>query len=320
MAFSTTNPTTTAQTAADLQTYFSRALLKQAKYKVVLDQFGYNENIPAASSKTISFTQYSDLIPLTAANLNGSEGVAPNDTALTTTAITAVVDQAGAFVTLTDLAKLTPKHPVMQKTIELLGVQGARTYDNLVFNAISAGTGVFYPASGAAVSRATLTATSYLTFPDILKGVVNLRKNGAMEFDDGNFVFVCDPQVEGDLLQDTTLQNVAYRQQPTNHNNELYKGAIMTFGGVTLVRSNQMSSNAVANTGTGGTLTAHISFLFGQNAYAVTNLQNMQTYTQAPGTVADPLEQRMTVGWKFAFKAVVLNQNFFYRFESTSRY
>lgn len=317
-SFTTTNPTSTAQTAADLQTYFSKALLKQAKYKTVLDQFGYNENIPSASSKTISFTQYSDLAPLTAANLNASEGVAPNDTALTTTAITAVVDQAGAFVTLTDLAKLTAKHPVMQKTIELLGVQGARSYDNLIFNAVSAGTGVFY--AGGVVSRATLASTSYLTFQDVLKGVVNLRKNGAMEFDDGNFVLVVTPQVEGDLLQDATLQNVAYRQQPTNHNNELYKGAIMTFGGVTIVRSNQLAANVVLNTGTGGTLTAHICFLFGQNAYAVTNLQNMQTYTQAPGGIADPLEQRMTVGWKFAFKSVILNNNFMYRFESVSRY
>ena len=318
MPFTSTNPTSTVQVAADLQTYFSKALLKQAKYKTVLDQFGYNENIPSASSKTISFTQYSDLAPLTAANLNASEGVAPNDTALTTTAITAVVDQAGAYVTLTDLAKLTPKHPVMQKTIELLGVQGARSYDNLIFNAISTGTGVFY--AGGVASRALLTSTSYLTFQDVLKGVVNLRKNGAFEFDDGNFVLVVTPQQEGDLLQDPMLQNVAYRQQPNSHTNELYKGAIMTFGGVTLVRSNQLAANVVANTGVGGTLTAHIAFLFGINAYAVTNLQNMQTYTQAPGSIADPLEQRMTVGWKFAFKAVVLNQNFFYRFESVSRY
>jgi len=316
--YTTTNPTATTQVAADLQTYFSKALLKQAKFKTVLDQFGYNENIPSASSKTISFTQYSDLAPLTTANLNASEGVSPNDTALTTTAITAVVDQAGAFVTLTDLAKLTPKHPVMQKTIELLGVQGARSYDNLIFNAISAGTGVYYP--GAVASRATLTTSSYLTFQDVLKGVVNLRKNGASEFDDGNFVLVVTPQVEGDLLQDTQLQNVVYRQQPNSHNNELYKGAIVTFGGVTIVRSNQLASNVILNTGVGSNQTAHVSFLFGQNAYAVTNLQNMQTYTQQPGGIADPLEQRMTVGWKFAFKSVVLNQNFFYRFESISRY
>ncbi len=308
--------TSTTQLAADLQTYFSKALLKQAKYKTVLDQFGYVENIPSNSSKTISFTQYADLAPVAA--VISTEGPPPTDTQLSTTAITATVDQLGAYVTLTDLAKLTPKHPVMQKTLELLGTQGARTYDNFVFAAISAGTSVYYP--GAVASRATLTSTSYLTFSDVLKGVANLRTNGAQEFDDGNFVLVVDPKVEMDLVQDSTLQNVAYRQQPNNHNNELYKGAITTFAGVTIVRSNQLDFNKIPNTGTGGTLTAHVSFLFGQNGYAVSNLQSMQTYTQGPGSVSDPLEQRMTVGWKFAFKSVILNNNFMARFESVSRY
>lgn len=307
--------TTTTQLSADLQTYFSKALLKQAKYKTVLDQFGYVENIPSNSSKTISFTQYSDLTPVTTPL---TEGTAPTDTQLATTAITAVIDQVGAFVTLTDLAKLTPKHPVMQKTLELLGVQGARSYDNLIFNAISAGTGVYYP--GAVASRATLTSTSYLDMATVMKAVANLRATGAFEFDDGNFVCVIDSKVEFDLLQDTLLQNVAYRQQPNSKQNELYKGAVTVFGGVTFVRSNQLINYAIANTGTGGTLTAHVSFVFGQNAYAVTNLQNMQTYTQGPGSVSDPLEQKMTVGWKFGFKSVILNNNFMARIESVSRY
>jgi N4-gp56 family major capsid protein len=308
--------TTSSTLAADLQTYFSKALLKQAKYKVVLDQFGYNENIPSNSSKTISFTQYSDLTPVSSVL---TEGTAPTDTQLASTAITATIDQLGAYVTLTDLAKLTPKHPVMQKTLELLGVQGARSYDNYVFNAISAGTNVFY--AGGVASRATLTSTSYLTFADIFKSLATLRSNGAYEFDDGNFVLVVDPKVELDLLQDTTFQNVVYRQQPNNpKQNELYKGSIATFGGITLVRSNQLISDVVNNTGVGGTLTAHMSFVFGQNAYAVTNLQNMQTYTQGPGSVSDPLEQKMTVGWKLGFKAVILNQSFMCRLESVSRY
>lgn len=308
--------TSTTQLAADLQTYFSKALLKQAKYKTVLDQFGYTENLPSNSSKTISFTQYADLTPVAA--VIGTEGTPPTDTQLATTAITATVDQLGAFVTLTDLAKLTPKHPVMQKTLELLGVQGARTYDNFVFAAISAGTAVYYP--GAIASRATLTTTSYMDFATVFKAVANLRSNGASEFNDGNFVLVVDPKVEMDLLQDTTFQNVVYRQQPDSHGNELYKGAITTFAGVTIVRSNQLISDAIANTGVGSNQTAHVSFVFGQNGYATTNLQNMQTYTQSPGGVSDPLEQKMTVGWKFAFKAVILNNNFMARIETISRY
>lgn len=307
--------TTSTQLSADLQTYFSKVLLKQAQYKTILDQFGYTENIPNNSSKTISFTQYTDLTPVSSVL---TEGTAPTDTQLATTAITATIDQLGAFVTLTDLAKLTPKHPVMQKTLELLGVQGARTYDNYIFNAISVGTAVYY--AGGVSSRATLVATSYLTFADVFKAVANQRQNGAQEFDDGNFVLAIDPKVELDLLQDTTFQNVVYRQQPENPGkNELYKGKIVTFGGVTVVRSNQLGNNTVT-AGSGGTLTGHLSFVFGQNSYAVTNLQNMQTYTQGPGSVADPLEQKMTVGWKFGFKSVILNNNFYSRLESVSRY
>lgn len=307
--------TTSSTLSADLQTYFSKALLKQAKYTTVLDQFGWSENIPSNASKTISFTQYSDLAPVSGTL---TEGTPPSDTQLASTAITATIDQVGAFVTLTDLAKLTPKHPVMQKTLELLGVQGARSYDNFIFNVVSAGTGVYY--AGGVAARANLTATSYLTFADVFKAVANLRQNGAQPFDDGNFVLVIDPKVELDLLQDTTFQNVVYRQQPNSKTNELYKGVVTTFAGVTIIRSNQVGNNAVANTGVGGTLTAHISFVFGQNSYAVTNLQNMQTYTQGPGSVSDPLEQKMTVGWKFGFKSVILNNNFMVRLESVSRY
>lgn len=304
--------TTSTTLAADLQTYFSKALLKQAKYRTVLDQFGYKETIPSNSSKTISFTQYADLTPVSSTL---TEGTPPTDTALAASAITATIDQVGAYVTLTDLAKITPKHPVMQKTIELLGVQGARSYDNFIATVLQAGTAVIYP--GAIASRATLTTTSYLTFSDVTKAVVNLRKNGATEFDDGNFVLVVDPQVEGDLLQDTAFQNVVYRQQPNSHGNELYKNAIASFAGVTVVRSNNLGT---VTAGSGGTLTGHISYLFGRNAYAVSDLQSMEMFQEGPGSVSDPLRQKMTVGWKFGFKSVILNNNFMYRLESISRY
>ncbi len=96
--------TTSSSLSADLQTYFSKKLLRQAEYKSVLDQFAYVEKIPSGSSKTISFTQYTDLAPATTPL---TEGTPPTDTALATTPITAVIDQLGAYVTLTDLAELT---------------------------------------------------------------------------------------------------------------------------------------------------------------------------------------------------------------------
>jgi N4-gp56 family major capsid protein len=297
--------TNVAAVAADLQTYFSKKLLVQAEYKTVLDQFGYKEKIPSNSSKTISFTQYADLAvattPLT-------EGTAPTDTALSSSAITAVIDQLGAFVTLTDLAELTVKHPVVQKTTELLSVQAARSYDRTINSVVVAGTSVVYQGTNAA--RTDIGAGETLTFAEVRKAVATLRNNGAQEFDDGNFVLVVDPSVEQDLMADTNFANTVYRQPGKN---EWYKGAIVSFAGVTVVRSNNIPTIA-------STTTVHTSYIFGQNAFAVSDLQSLEMYKEGPGSVSDPLHQKMTMGWKLGFKSVILNNNFMVRLESASAY
>jgi N4-gp56 family major capsid protein len=300
--------TTSSTLSADLQTYFSKKLQIQAKYKTVLDQFGWTENIPAQSSKTISFTQYADLAP---AISSLTEGTPPSNEALSSTASTATINQIGAYVTLTDLATLTVKHPVTQKTTELLGVQGARSYDRLINATVVAGTNVVY--AGGAANRAALAAGNVITTTEIRKAVTMLRNNGAVEFDDGNFVLVLDPSVEGDLLGDTTFANTVYRQATPAKQNELYKGIVTVWGGVTVVRSNNIPTIS-------STVTVHTSYVFGQNAYAVTDLQSMQMYTEGPGTVSDPLHQIMTMGWKCGFACVILNNSFMVRIESASAF
>lgn len=300
--------TSSSTLSADLQTYFSKKLLVQASYKTVLDQFAYVEKIPSNASKTISFTQYADLAPATTPL---TEGTPPTDTQLSSSAITAVIDQLGAFVTLTDLAELTVKHPVTQKTTELLGVQAARSYDRTINSVIVASTNIVYAAGRSA--RANITATDYLTFTEIRKAVALLRNNGATEFDDGNFVLVVDPSVETDLMGDTAFSNTVYRQNAQNKDNEFYKGTITKFAGVTVVRSNNVPTIA-------STATVHTSYIFGQNAYAVSDLQSLEMYKEGPGSVSDPLHQKMTMGWKVGFKSVILNNNFMVRLESASAY
>lgn len=293
---------------AEQRTYFSKQLLKQAKFKTVLDQFGHVEKIPAANSKTISFTQYADLAP---AVTPLTEGTPPTDTSLTTTAITATIDQLGAYVTMTDLAPLTPAHPVTTKTLELLGVQAARTYDRVINSVIVAGTSVIYP--GAIASRATIGAANVLTFAEIKKAVALLRNNGATEFSDGKLILIVDPSVEQDLMSDTNFANTVYRQNQPTKENENYKGRITSFAGVTVVVTNNLPTIA-------STVTVHTSYVLGQDAYAVSDLQTLTNYTQKAGGITDPLEQRMTMGWKVGFKAVILNNNFMVRLESASAY
>ena len=295
---------------AEQQTYFSKQLLKQANYKMKLDQFAYKEALPDNSSKTISFSQYSDY-PVATTIL--TEGTPPAEQLMTVTPITATTDQYGSYTLLTDLASLTVKHPIITKTTELLSTQAARTYDRLINATLQTGTNVIYP--GAIVSRATLATSSVVTMTEVKKAVALLRNNGAEEFDDGNFVCIIDPSVDFDLQADVNFQQTVYRQNNVAKLNENYKGTVVTFAGVTFVRTNNIPT---VLGGTGGTIPVHFSYVFGQNYYAVTDLQTLKMYTQKPGSIADPIEQRMTMGWKFATKSVILNNNFGVRIESAS--
>lgn len=309
--------TTAAVLAADLQTYFAQQLLVVAEPVMVFKQFANLTPIPANSSLTISFTQYAKL-PLVASGSTLTEGVAPTENALSPTAITAVASQYGAFVKLTDLAVLTPKHPVVAEAMYLLGRQAGESIDQIIQGVILAGTGVQY--ANSKVSRAGLAAGDVMTSTELRKAVKVLRTNAGVPFgagslgsgdatDSGSYVLVVDPSVEADLLADTAFVTAASYSAIT----KLYNSEIGTWFGCRVVRSNNMVTIA-------STTTVHTSLLLAKNAFAVADLQNLQMIVQSPGSVADPLEQYRTLGWKTAFKTVILNNNFMLRIESGSSY
>ncbi len=309
--------TNTGAIAADLQTYFASELLVVAEPVMVFKQFANLTPIPAGSSKTISFTQYAKLALVASGSLL-TEGTPPTENALSNSAITAVADQYGAFVKITDLAVLTPKHPVVEEAMYLLGRQAGESIDQIIQGVVLAGTGVQY--AGAAANRAALTAGNVMTSTELRKAVKTLRQAAAVPFgaaslgsgdanDSGSYVLIVDPSVEADLLADTTFVTAASYSQIT----KLYNSEIGTWFGVRVVRSNNMTPIA-------STTTVHQSLLLGKNAFAVADLQNLQMITQSPGSVADPLEQYRTLGWKTAFKTVILNNAFMLRIESGSAY
>lgn len=309
--------------AADLQTYFAEQLLAVAKPVTVFRQFAKLQPIPANSSKTISFTQYPKFA-LISANLNATEGVPQAEQNLTSpTAITAVADQYGAYVKVSDIAVLTPKHPVVNELIELLGLQAGESIDQIIQGVLVAGTTVQY--AGGAASRVALAAGNVMTTTELRKAIKTLRTNAAVPFDiselgtssktglgmggSGHFVCVVDSSVEADLLADTTFVTAAQYSQVE----KLMNGEVGYWQGTYIVRSNNIP--AVTST-----TTVHTSYLIARGAFAVSDLQALQMITQDPGGVADPLNQYRTLGWKVAFKTVILNQNWLLRIESGSAY
>lgn len=113
---------------ADLQTYFAAKLLEVAELVTILDQFGDKQPIPSNSSKTIHFVR-EEKFTVVASPTQLQEGIPPDANGITMTQFEAVAEQYGFLVRISDLAELTAKHQVTERTIYLEGLHAAETYD-----------------------------------------------------------------------------------------------------------------------------------------------------------------------------------------------
>jgi N4-gp56 family major capsid protein len=188
------------------QTFIAAQLLKRANKDLVVYGLGKKEKLPNRFSKTFQFTRY-DRLDLPYAPI--SEGVTPDEgSGMSISTVQAVMDQWGSYITLTDVAEITAKHPALQQGIELTGMQAAETIERECIELLMSNTSVSYAGSGNA-ARADLAATDYISTSTIKGRLAALRSAGAHPVSGRLFLGLIDPFVEMDLLEDTTFQNAA---------------------------------------------------------------------------------------------------------------
>ena len=297
--------------ASDQQTYFSAKLLEVAVLMTVLDQFGDKDPIPSNSSKSIQFNRLEKLATSTSPS-QLVEGVMPDATGLAMSQFTAVAEQYGLVLRLSDLAELTSKHDVVGRALYVLGLHAAETYDILVFNVLSAATSTYFPNGKTAT---TITAADKLGYVDSTAIHANLMDQGARPYDDGNYVFVVAPQVHAVLQQDPDWKASHQLSKPDN----IWRGEFGQLAGFRFVKSNAPGFAPVTSGTAGRANKAYFSFAIGRNAYQITDLQNLRVYAAAPGGQTDTLQQSRKLGYKFAFKAIITNQNWIYATQSAGQ-
>jgi len=109
--------------SSDQQTYFSAKLLEVAVLFTVLDQFGDKDPIPSNSSKTIQFNRLEKLTTsLTPTQL--AEGIQPDAIGMQMSQFTAVAEQYGLLIRLSDLSELTSKHDVVGRALYVPPTRG----------------------------------------------------------------------------------------------------------------------------------------------------------------------------------------------------
>jgi N4-gp56 family major capsid protein len=162
------------------------------------------QNMPPGNSKTISFQRYERLNPPRTAL---TAGQTPAGTPLVVTNVTAVCEQWGAFVPLSDEAELIVANKPFEQALELIGKQSAETIDRECQRVLRGATNIFY--ANARASRAALTSTDVVDTPLMRKIRAQLKNNGAPFFEGKRFVAVVDPFVSMDVQADPTFVEAA---------------------------------------------------------------------------------------------------------------
>lgn len=195
------NPNTFSDLSADAVLYIRDELLSIAEKNVVFAQHAMKATLPQHSSKTIQFSRYPRLpLPTKPA----TEGVTPDGLNMSVETVTAVVDQWIMLVTLTDLAVLTIKHPLVPVVTDLLGLAQAELVDREIQKALMADATVSFTAGR--TSRASLTSSDVVTATELKKLWAKLRRNGARQIG-MNYVLIVDPEVAQDISDESKFRN-----------------------------------------------------------------------------------------------------------------
>lgn len=297
--------------ASDQQVYFSAKLLEVAVLITILDQWGDKEPIPSNSSKTIQFNRMEKLsTSLTPTQL--TEGVSPDADGLQMSQFQAVAEQYGKLIRLSDLAELTSKHDVVGRALYMLGLHAAETYDILIFGVLNAASNVYVPNSK---TTATLTASDTIGYTDLTQIHASLMDNGGRPFADGDYIFVVPPQTHAAMQNDPDFKASNQFGKPER----LWRGEVDELAGFRVVKSNAPGFAPNTSTTSGYANKTYNSFALARNAYQISDLQNLRVYAAAPGGQIDTLQQSRKIGYKFAFKAIITNQNWIYRVVSAGQ-
>ena len=311
-----TQTTGLAALSDEMKTYYSMHLIDYAEPNLVHDQFADKYPIPANGGKTIEFRKY-DSLPKALTPL--TEGVTPDGSNLSVDTIEATVDQFGAYVTISDVLKLTAIDNNVVQALKVLGSQAGRTLDTITRDVLAAGNNVQYAGTGS--TRSGLVKADTLKPVDFFKATAQLEAMNAPKID-GSYVAIIHPYAAYDLMTSAEWIDVHKYADPE----AIFNGEIGKLGNVRFVSSTEAKiwKDAGDNCPTiGGKVQAVFSTLvMGAGAYAVTEVAGggLQTIVKQLGEGEDPLNQRATVGWKAIKTAEILVEQYMVRIESLSAY
>lgn len=325
MAADTTLTTTTGDGADDvassLQRLFQKDLLKTIVENTILDQFGKKISLPAkAGSKTMRFFRYGEAA---ASNVEAlTEGTAPTSSHLAVENVDADLVQYGEVISISDLVLATELFNNVEQATVRAGRDAALKVDEVIRaelfknDADIPGANNIYSGATDAYNN-TITAVNA---KDFLDSATSLKLQKAIPIG-GSYCAIVAPQVARDLMNDGDWIAANHYASPEN----ILRGEVGRMHGVRIVETTVPFSADVATqfTHTGGDYFG--TAVVGQDAFAIPNLGSQSPF--APSIVivtspdkSDPLNQKVTVGFKVFFVAKNIQPKHIARIYSTTNY
>ena len=198
----------------------------------------------------------------------------------------------------------------LPKELRVINAQhAAEAIDTEVRDVVVGGSNVYYANNKA--SRGLLTSADQIDMNDIFDAVT-VERNYDSKPVKGMYPALCSANVVAQLMKDTAFQTAVAQQKDyifTCTIAELY-GVRFHFTSMAPTVSNSGSNNAVSK--------VEQTMIIGANAFGVTKwmLNDYDLVYTAPGGWGDEWAVRHALTWKYAMKAVRLNETFMLRLES----
>jgi N4-gp56 family major capsid protein len=283
----------------DRDKFLAAKLLERSYMKLVAASVCEKVQQPKGSGLTAYFVRYKRMkVPL--ATL--SEGVDPSDSTFSLEEVTVTLDQWGDVLTLSDVAVLTTKHPLVSIAMELLADNAARLVDREVQKVWLAGTNVLYGGGGA--TRASIqSGAAYRVTQDLLhkaritlanagapprEGPSNMKQNASGGAARGSltggsaYLAICGPEVIADIMSIAAPTGLWAAVAQYQNSKATYNAEVGTFLGFRFCETNFIprfkllgnTTAAVASGGSGGITGLTVTTLNGASG----TLANSTTY------------------------------------------
>lgn len=290
--------TAVGNTFSDTGVYYDKRWLERLTPQLYFEDLGAKKPLPKNSGTLMKWRR---LNKLTAVTTPLTENTNPAESTVGTTEVTVEPLTYGQWVKLSSELKWKSINPIADEVTDELADNAALSYDTIVRAALSGNfTNQF---AGGAVSEATVADASILNAAEIRKAVYFLRKTSVPGYEGNLYKGLIHPAGQFDLQSDTAAGAWIEAHKYTNPE-AIMRGEIGQLYGVRFV------VGVNAGSGTGATDETFHAYIFGRQAYAISELsgQGMEMIRKEPGPqdTSNPLNMFSTVGWKFVLAAKVL--------------